>query len=123
MRGAAFNSLARPESWPELTRDFPRGFHYGHDSVHAVRRIVVVIQRFLTCLGAPLLVQLDEDDDEDEPQAVIVLVRDETHVIPLRFRRRVVHVGNEAVAVAHDDGAVLLARKIVEAVERAVHGE
>jgi hypothetical protein len=123
MRGAAFKVLANPDNWRELAMENPRGFHHGHDAVFGVRRIVGVVQRFLTTLGAPMLVALDEDDGEEESVGLIVLFGDETRVISLRFRKRVVHVGDEAVAVAHDDGAVLLARKIVEAFERAVHGD
>jgi len=97
----------------------PAGLWWKLAGASALRQIVCTIHIRLKPFG--VMVWLDEDYRNDSlPQNLIVLHGDETKLISLRFRDRLVLVGGKPVATSHDGGAVLLALAIVDAVEDAI---
>jgi hypothetical protein len=103
----------------------PLGLHWKHASVNAARHIVLRLRDLLTELGVPVLLGLDEDDNggrDCEPDNLVVVHRGGTALVPLQFRKHTVRVGDKVVYVAHDDGALMLMRELVRAVERACTG-
>jgi len=117
---AALKALQSPRHWSDLTMNNPLGLHWKHASVNATRHIVLRLRDLLTELGAPVLLGLDEDGDRERaPDNLVVLHRGGTTLVPLHFRKYTVRVGDKVVYVAHDDGALMLMRELVRAVERA----
>lgn len=114
-----FEHLSRPERWRWLSEKYRRGCVFPHDGPNAARQIINAIQRYLCEAGAPLAVGIYEEGGvNDPPKGLAVLYHETTTLVRLDFHVTVVLIDKLPVFVAHDDGAVLLAKKIVQAVER-----
>jgi hypothetical protein len=111
-------SLDSPD-WNDLLKQFPRGLHWRHDSVSATKGIIARLRRVYSVFG--VLLDLDVDDTEDcEPQNVVVTKGMDTVLIALRFRKRIVFVGDRVAHTSHDLGVLHLADALLSEIRRAL---